>query len=53
MGFDTGINLTRLLAVARRLPALVAHEVPGQVAKAGRIHDLHPAPVARLQPTNT
>ena len=46
MGFETGIDLTRLLAVARRLPALVAHEVPGQVAKACRIHDLHPAPIA-------
>jgi hydroxymethylglutaryl-CoA lyase len=44
MGLDTGIDLDRLLAVARMLPALVGHAVPGQVAKAGRVRDLHPAP---------
>ena len=44
MGYDTGIDLTALLAVARELPRIVGHDVPGQVAKAGRIHDLHPAP---------
>lgn len=51
MGCDTGIDLTRLLAVARRLPQIVGHDVPGQVAKAGRIADLHPAPpsVAELR----
>ncbi len=46
MGYDTGIDLDRLLAVARELPQLVGHEVPGQLAKAGRICDLHPAPAA-------
>ena len=45
MGFDTGIDLTKLLAVARQLPQIVGHDVPGQVAKAGRITELHPAPV--------
>ena len=51
MGYDTGIDLPRLLDVARRLPQIVGHEVPGQVAKAGRITDLHPAPsyVAELR----
>ncbi|MEY2689749.1 MAG: hypothetical protein RL375_3948 [Pseudomonadota bacterium] len=51
MGYDTGIDLTRLLAAARSLPQLVGHDVPGQVAKAGRITDLHPAPayVAELR----
>ena len=51
MGYDTGINLPRLLAVARSLPAIVGHDVPGQVAKAGLITDLHPAPgyVAELR----
>lgn len=51
MGYDTGIDLGRLLAVARSLPAIVGHEVPGQVAKAGLISDLHPAPahVAELR----
>jgi hydroxymethylglutaryl-CoA lyase len=44
MGYDTGVDLPRLLAVARGLPALVGHAVPGQVAKAGRSHDLHPVP---------
>jgi hydroxymethylglutaryl-CoA lyase len=44
MGYDTGIDLPRLLAVARQMPQIVGHEVPGQVAKAGRITDLHPAP---------
>ncbi len=46
MGYDTGIDVAQLLQVARRLPAIVGHEVPGQVAKAGRISDLHPAPAA-------
>jgi len=44
MGYRTGVDLPRLLACARRLPELVGHDVPGQVAKAGRISDLHPAP---------
>ena len=40
-----------LLAVARWLPQVVGHEVPGQVAKAGRTQDLHPEPayVAELR----
>lgn len=51
MGFDTGIDLTCLLPIARELPGLVGHMVPGQVAKSGRITDLHPAPpsVAELR----
>jgi hydroxymethylglutaryl-CoA lyase len=44
MGYDTGIDLPRLLALARQLPGLVGHDVPGQVAKAGRITDLHAPP---------
>jgi hydroxymethylglutaryl-CoA lyase len=44
MGYDTGIHLDILLAIAKRLPQIVGHDVPGQVAKAGRIHDLHPEP---------
>jgi hydroxymethylglutaryl-CoA lyase len=46
IGYDTGIDMARLLAVARRLPQIVGHDVPGQVAKAGRITDLHPAPAS-------
>ena len=44
MGYDTGIDLEKLLAVARQMPQIVGHDVPGQVAKAGLITDLHPAP---------
>ncbi|MFD0666689.1 hydroxymethylglutaryl-CoA lyase [Ramlibacter sp. MAHUQ-53] len=46
MGYDTGMDLPRLLEAARSLPALVGREVPGQVAKAGRSCDLHPTPAA-------
>lgn len=42
MGYDTGIALARLIDLARALPELVGHAVPGQVGKAGRISDLHP-----------
>ncbi len=44
MGYDTGMDLQKLLAVARHMPHIVGHEVPGQVAKAGRITDLHAVP---------
>ena len=44
MGYDTGVDLEALLAAARRLPALIGHDIPGQLAKAGRRLDLHPVP---------
>ncbi|ABP34089.1 hydroxymethylglutaryl-CoA lyase [Polynucleobacter asymbioticus] len=44
MGYDTGINIPRLLQLARELPMIVRHDVPGQIAKAGLSCDLHPAP---------
>lgn len=44
MGIHTGIDLPHLLAMSRRLPDLLGHEMPGQVAKAGRNCDLHKAP---------
>lgn len=44
MGYEVGIDFERLMPIARRLPQIVGHEVPGQVAKAGRVTDLHPAP---------
>ncbi len=44
MEIPNTIDLARLLPLSRTLPALVGHEVPGQVAKAGRNTDLHPAP---------
>ena len=44
MGYDTGIDLPDLLDTARRLPALIGHDIPGQIGKAGRRLDLHPVP---------
>jgi hydroxymethylglutaryl-CoA lyase len=44
MGIPTGIDLAKLITLSRTLPALVGHDVPGQVAKAGRNCDLHPIP---------
>ena len=44
MGYDTGMDIPKLLDLARQMPQIVGHDVPGQVAKAGRISDLHPAP---------
>ncbi|MCS0496056.1 hydroxymethylglutaryl-CoA lyase [Ancylobacter sp. MQZ15Z-1] len=44
MGVATGVDLGRLIELARGLPALLGHDIPGQVAKAGRSGDLHPAP---------
>lgn len=35
MGWDTGVDLDRLLAAAARLPALVGHDVPSAILKAG------------------
>jgi hydroxymethylglutaryl-CoA lyase len=37
MGYVTEVDLDRLLDCARRLPAIVQHDVPGQVLRAGRI----------------
>lgn len=39
----TGIDLAHLITLSRTLPALLGHELPGQVAKAGRNCDLHDA----------
>jgi hydroxymethylglutaryl-CoA lyase len=51
MGYDTGIDLARLLQVARALPAIVGHQVPGALVKAGPSTQLHPVPrsVAELR----
>ncbi len=48
MGYDTRVDLAKLLAVARRIPAIVEHDVPGQVMKAGQTLELHEPP-ARLR----
>ncbi len=44
MGFDTGCDLGVLLEAAQRLPALIGHDIPSQIAKAGRRLDLHQPP---------
>jgi hydroxymethylglutaryl-CoA lyase len=49
MGIPTGIDLDLLIGLARGLPALLGHDVPGQVAKAGRNRDVHPMPAALAQ----
>jgi hydroxymethylglutaryl-CoA lyase len=49
-GLDSGLDLDTLIKLSRRLPALIGHDVSGQVAKAGRPFDLHPIPEPLLQP---
>lgn len=44
MGHHTGIDLDRLLLIAQDLPAIVGHDVPGQVAKAGKADRRYPKP---------
>ena len=44
MGFDTRVDLAKLLAVARRIPVVVGHDTPGQVMKAGQTLELHDPP---------
>jgi hydroxymethylglutaryl-CoA lyase len=44
MGYDTRVDLAKLLAVARRVPAVVGHDTPGQVMKAGQTLELHEIP---------
>ncbi len=46
MGYEVAVDLPRLLAAARSLPALLGHDVPGQVLHAGRSQDLHPIPAS-------
>ncbi len=44
MGCDTGVDLERLIAAAKRLPPLIGHALPSQIVSAGRRLDLHPRP---------
>ena len=44
MGFDTRVDLAQLVAASKRLPALIGHDTPSQITKAGRRLDLHPLP---------
>ena len=50
MGYDTRIDLAKLLAVARRIPAVVGHDTPGQVMKAGQTLELHEPPSSPRTP---
>lgn len=47
-GIDTGVDLDLLLAVAKDLPSIVGHDVPGQVIRAGKTTDLHTRPPASV-----
>lgn len=44
MGMTTGVDLESLLACARQLPAMVGHEVPGAILRAGRSDSRYPVP---------
>ena len=44
MGYDTGVDLDAILGVSATLPALVGHDIPSQLLKAGPRLTLHPAP---------
>jgi len=46
MGIPTGLDLAFLITLSRTLPSLLGHDLPGQIAKAGRNCDLHPLPAA-------
>ena len=45
MGYDTGVDLAKLIGASKRLPSLIGHDIPSQLVKAGRRLDLHPVPV--------
>jgi hydroxymethylglutaryl-CoA lyase len=47
-GVDTGVDLDLLLAIARDLPSIVGHDVPGQLIRAGKTTDLHTKPIASV-----
>jgi len=49
-GLRAGLDLDALIDLSRQLPALIGHDVAGQVAKAGRPLDLHAIPEPLLQP---
>jgi hydroxymethylglutaryl-CoA lyase len=44
MGYDTAVDLGRLIGASKQLPALIGHDTPSQIVKAGRRLDLHPPP---------
>ncbi|HEY9280942.1 MAG TPA: hydroxymethylglutaryl-CoA lyase [Eoetvoesiella sp.] len=44
MGYDTGVDLEKILSISGRLPQMIGHDVPSQILKAGPRTRLHPAP---------
>ena len=46
MGYDMGVDLQKLLAIARDLPSIVEHDIPGQVVKAGPSDRRYPLPAS-------
>lgn len=44
MGYRTGVDLAAVIVAAGRLPALIGHDIPSQIVKAGRRLDLHAPP---------
>jgi hydroxymethylglutaryl-CoA lyase len=44
MGYETGVDLNKLLISASELPGIVGHEIPGQVVKAGPSTRRYPLP---------
>ncbi len=44
MGYHTGVDVAKLVDAAKRLPALIGHDIPSQIVKAGRRMDLHARP---------
>lgn len=47
MGLQTGVDLDRLLAVASTLSALVGHEVPGAILRAGKADRRYSRPMSQ------
>ncbi|BCX67231.1 hydroxymethylglutaryl-CoA lyase [Pseudomonas izuensis] len=44
MGYDTGMDIDRVLAASALLPGLIGHDTPSQILRAGKRLDLHPIP---------
>ncbi|MGM8211362.1 hydroxymethylglutaryl-CoA lyase [Virgibacillus sp. W0430] len=42
IGYETAVDVDKLIALSKQLPKLIGKDVPGQVVKAGKITDLHP-----------
>lgn len=45
MGYDTGVNLDKMIAASQQLPALIGHATDSQIIKAGTRSQLHASPI--------